>query len=84
LLLPLVTVFILLDNNNGKRQIFTARGAVAWPRWSPDGKRLRFTMEDSSTLSSALWEVRAEGTGARSPNPTAGVGQRAECSIDEK
>ena len=28
----------LLDNNNGKRKIFTASGVVVWPRWSPDGK----------------------------------------------
>jgi Tol biopolymer transport system component len=35
-----------------------------WPRWSPDGKRLRFTVEDSATASSALWEVRADGLGA--------------------
>jgi eukaryotic-like serine/threonine-protein kinase len=55
----------LLDSNNGKRRIFTAEGVVLWPRWSPDGKRLRFTLEDSSTLSSTLWEVHADGTDPR-------------------
>jgi eukaryotic-like serine/threonine-protein kinase len=55
----------LMDSNNEKRRIFTARGFVFWPRWSPDGKRLRFTVEDSSNLSSELWEVHADGTGAR-------------------
>jgi Tol biopolymer transport system component len=55
----------LLDSNNGKRKIFTAHGTVLWPRWSPDGKRLRFTVEDSSNLSSDLWEVHVDGTGAR-------------------
>jgi Tol biopolymer transport system component len=55
----------LLDSNNGKQKIFTARGFAFWPRWSPDGKRLRFTVEDSSNLSSELWEVHADGTGAR-------------------
>jgi Tol biopolymer transport system component len=54
----------LLDSNNEKRKIFTASGIVLWPRWSPDGKRLRFTVEDSSTTSSALWEIRADGRGA--------------------
>src|SRR6201987_4583900 len=54
----------LLDSNNQKRKIFTASGIVLWPRWSPDGKRLRFTVEDSSTASSALWEIRADGVGA--------------------
>ncbi len=54
----------LLDSNNGKRKIFTASGVVLWPRWSPDGKRLRFTVEDASTASSALWELGVEGGGA--------------------
>ena len=55
----------LLDSNNGKRKIFTAHGFAFWPRWSPDGKRLRLTVEDPSNLSSELWEVQADGTGAR-------------------
>jgi len=54
----------LLDSNNERRKIFTASGIVLWPRWSPDGNRLRFTVEDSSTASSALWEIRADGKGA--------------------
>jgi len=54
----------LLDSNNEKRKIFTASGIVLWPRWSHDGERLRFTVEDSSTASSALWEIRADGRGA--------------------
>jgi len=52
----------LLDNSNTKRKIFSSNGVVLWPRWSPDGKRLRFTLEDASTLSSALWEVHADGS----------------------
>jgi serine/threonine protein kinase len=60
----------LLDSSNTKRKIFTsAAGAVLWPRWSPDGKRLRFTLEDPSTLSSALWEIQADGTGGHSLLP---------------
>jgi Tol biopolymer transport system component len=55
----------LLDSNNAKQKIFTAHGVAFWPRWSPDGKRLRFTVEDSANLSSELWEVHADGTGAR-------------------
>ena len=54
----------LLDSSNRKRKLFTSTGYVLWPRWSADGKRLRFTLADPSALSSALWEVRADGTGA--------------------
>lgn len=52
----------LLDNSSAKRKIFSSNGVVLWPRWSPDGKRLRFTLQDASTLSSALWEVGADGS----------------------
>jgi eukaryotic-like serine/threonine-protein kinase len=33
-----------------------------WPRWSPDAKRIRFSLQDPRTLSFALWEVSANGT----------------------
>ena len=33
------------------------------PRWSPDGKVLRFTEYDEKTNSSSLWEVASDGTG---------------------
>ena len=31
-------------------------------RWSPDGKRLRFTIQESKTFSTSLWEVTADGS----------------------
>ncbi len=33
-----------------------------WARWSPDAKRIRFSVQDPRTLSYALWEVSADGT----------------------
>jgi eukaryotic-like serine/threonine-protein kinase len=33
-----------------------------WPRWSPDSKRIRFSLQDPQTLSFALWEVSADGS----------------------
>jgi Tol biopolymer transport system component len=36
--------------------------AATWLRWSPDGKRLRFTVQDPKTHASSLWEVSADGT----------------------
>jgi len=33
-----------------------------WIRWSPDGRKLRFTMPDSKTDSRSLWELAADGT----------------------
>ncbi len=34
----------------------------SWMAWSPDGKALRFTLEDRKTETSSLWEVSADGS----------------------
>ena len=31
------------------------------PRWSPDGSRLRFAIQDPKTFSTSIWEVSADG-----------------------
>jgi len=36
-------------------------GVASWPRWSPDGKKIRFTLTDPKTNSNSLWEVSADG-----------------------
>jgi len=38
-----------------------APGKVSWPRWSPDGQRLRFTVWDGTKLSDTLWELSSGG-----------------------
>ena len=42
---------------------------IYWPRWSHDGKRLRYTLYDPGTGHHWLWEVGADGTGAHSLLP---------------
>lgn len=47
-----------------------------WPRWSPDGRRIRFTAttpEPRQASTRSLWEVFADGTGLRQvvPDPPA-------------
>jgi len=44
------------------RRLVTLAGRAEWPRWSPDGKILRFTVYDSKTGSQSLWEVASDGT----------------------
>ena len=34
---------------------------IYWPRWSPDGKRLRFSIKDPKTSSNSIWEISADG-----------------------
>ncbi len=42
----------------------TTSGLAFWLRWSPDGKRLRFTLRDPNSQTSELWEVAADGSHA--------------------
>ncbi len=44
------------------REIFRASGSVFGPRFSPDGKRVRFTVSDTEHNTTALWEVSRNGS----------------------
>lgn len=35
--------------------------SVTFPRWSPDGRRLRFTVENYADQTSTLWEIPVQG-----------------------
>ena len=61
---------LYLANNDGtnERLIATVPGAPIWPRWSPDGKRLRFTVRDNGGGTS-LWEVSPTAQNARALLP---------------
>jgi eukaryotic-like serine/threonine-protein kinase len=43
-------------------KLVTLPGPARWLRWSPDGARLRFTLNDPKTGSNSLWEIAADGT----------------------
>jgi serine/threonine protein kinase/Tol biopolymer transport system component len=49
------------DGTNG-RKIVDFAGTGGWPSVSPDGKRVRFTIQGDD-LTSSLWEIAANGTG---------------------
>lgn len=45
---------------NGKSTAFASvPGRAFWPRWSPNGKLLRFTIIDTLNHTSSLWEISA-------------------------
>jgi Tol biopolymer transport system component/predicted Ser/Thr protein kinase len=54
---------LFIGNTDGTeaRQITTLPGDVSWIQWSPDGKKLRFTVADPQTNATSIWEVKAEG-----------------------
>jgi len=45
------------------RKLATAPGYPSIPNFSPDGKRLRFTVLDVNNNTAALWESKPDGTG---------------------
>jgi Tol biopolymer transport system component len=58
-------LYIAKHDGSGSRRLVSLSGPVEWPRWSPDGKVLRFTLNDPKTNSQALWEVASDGTHLR-------------------
>jgi Tol biopolymer transport system component len=54
---------ILLASADGMnpRQLATVSGRHSWMRFSPDGRRLRFTLSNKQEGSTAIWEVGIDG-----------------------
>jgi serine/threonine protein kinase/Tol biopolymer transport system component len=57
-------LYSAMSDGSDKRKITTVAGRVWWPRVSPDGRRIRFSVYDPHTTLSSLWEVSTEGTSA--------------------
>jgi Tol biopolymer transport system component/DNA-binding winged helix-turn-helix (wHTH) protein len=57
---------VLLADADGthQRKLLSAPGYVFFLRYSPDGKRLRFTVAGQVASESAIWEARADGSNA--------------------
>jgi serine/threonine protein kinase/Tol biopolymer transport system component len=58
-------LYLAKPDGSESRRLVTLAGPPYWIRWSPDGKVLRFTVEDWKTDAYALWEVATDGTGLR-------------------
>jgi Tol biopolymer transport system component/DNA-binding winged helix-turn-helix (wHTH) protein len=60
----------LADSDGGNKHILaTFREEPDSPVWSPDGTRLRFTLNDPDRNTAAIWEIRKNGTGLHSLLP---------------
>lgn len=57
---------LYLAGASGKdvHDLYTASGSVFGPHFSPDGKRIRFTVGDPAQNTTALWEVDQDGSHA--------------------
>ena len=49
------------DGSDAHR-LLTVQGLAFWLRWSPDHRRLRFTVRDSKRQTTELWEANADGS----------------------
>jgi serine/threonine protein kinase/Tol biopolymer transport system component len=50
-------------DGSDSRELVAVAGIPFAPRFSPDGRRLRFTIRDPNLRTSSLWEVSADGKG---------------------
>jgi DNA-binding winged helix-turn-helix (wHTH) protein/Tol biopolymer transport system component len=60
-------LFIANADGSNSRHLATLPSTVGWLRWSPDGKRLRFTVfaPPLSPEGNAIWHFASDGTGLR-------------------
>jgi Tol biopolymer transport system component len=56
------TLYIAEANGSAERAIFTASGSIFAPRFSPDGKRIRFTVGSTLQNTTSIWEVDRDGS----------------------
>jgi Tol biopolymer transport system component/DNA-binding winged helix-turn-helix (wHTH) protein len=57
------TLYLAKRDGTESRELVTVAGRPLWPRWSPDGSHLRFTVMDTALGSlNSLWEVAADGS----------------------
>ena len=60
------TLYTANGDGAAPRSIFTADGPVFAARYSPDGKRIRFTVGNTAQNTTTIWEV---GPGGLNPHP---------------
>ena len=54
-------LYIAKGDGSEPRRLVTSAGTASWPRWSPNGSRLRFTVNGAN--GSAIWEIATDGSG---------------------
>ena len=54
-------LYLVESDGTPDRKLVTLPNRAYSLRWSPDGRRLRFTIQDSKAFRTSLWEVSADG-----------------------
>jgi eukaryotic-like serine/threonine-protein kinase len=58
-------IFAVALDGSSPRKILTIDGTPFWPKFSPDGQRLRFSVFNNKLRTSSLWEAQADGNKPR-------------------
>jgi Tol biopolymer transport system component len=59
------SLYVCNADGTDSRELVSVSGVPFAPRFSPDGRRLRFTVRDTNQRTSSLWEVSADGKDLR-------------------
>ncbi len=54
-------LYLVGSDGTAARKLVTLSSSAHSLRWSPDGSRLRFSLQDQKTFSTSIWEVSADG-----------------------
>jgi Tol biopolymer transport system component len=55
-------LYVMKNDGTDARKLVSVSGTPSFPDWSPDGRRLRFTLSDPQGKGQSIWEVSADGT----------------------
>jgi DNA-binding winged helix-turn-helix (wHTH) protein len=55
-------IWVARSDGSQARKILTANGTPSWIRFSPDGRLIRFSVQDLRLNTSALWEAQIDGS----------------------
>ncbi|MHB8654137.1 MAG: winged helix-turn-helix domain-containing protein [Terriglobia bacterium] len=56
-------VYVANADGTASRKLATVEGVAFSPRWSPDGKVIRFSVQVRKFEGSSIWEISADGNG---------------------
>jgi serine/threonine protein kinase/Tol biopolymer transport system component len=63
------SLYVCNVDGTDSRELITLAGVPFAPQFSPDGRRLRFTIRDTNQRTSSLWEVSPDGKGLHAVLP---------------
>src|SRR5436190_382263 len=56
------TIFLANADGSAARELYTASGSMFSPRFSPDGKHIRFSVGNAVQNTTSIWEVEINGS----------------------